>query len=124
MEQFIQYFVENWESILEKALIFVSYFLVFLYRAKVNGTKDNLGTLFKENTTQLLEMDAKLREDMQAEHDIWSKALEDSVAKYESAVSIIKKLQDELMLTKNALAVFLEDIMEVKDGEIHDDQRD
>ena len=48
MEERIQYIVENWEVILEAAISLVLYFIVFLFSAKVNGTKVNLTALFKE----------------------------------------------------------------------------
>lgn len=78
MEELKQIIVEHWSTIVEYAMLLVSYFLVFLYKSIVNKTKTTLTLLFKTNTKQMQE------------------ELTQSKANYDTAVSKISNLEVQL----------------------------
>ena len=82
MENIILVIQNNWQSILEYALMGLMYFLVFLYNNKVGNTRSFLLTHIKEKT---LQMDEK--------HTSASKELAEAKAKYEEAVAEIATLK-------------------------------
>ena len=56
MEEFKQYIVQNWPTIVEYAIMVVAYFLFFLYRSKVSGTRRDLTVMFKEKAQEVIQM--------------------------------------------------------------------
>ena len=64
MEEFKSYIVQNWSTIVEYAIMVVAYFLFFLYKAKVSGTRRDLTIMFKEKAQEVTNTDLKLREDV------------------------------------------------------------
>lgn len=103
MEELKMLIINNWSTILEYALMFVAYFLVFLYKGKVGNTETTLRTLFTENRTA-----------MKAEFD------EARVA-YTEARKKIVTLEIQLHQTKRALAALIADT-EVEDGNLSNDE--
>lgn len=53
MEEFKSYIVQNWPTIVEYAIMVVAYFLFFLYKAKVSGTRRDLTVMFKEKAQEV-----------------------------------------------------------------------
>lgn len=111
MEIYIAYILENWPKILECVLYAFFYFLVILYRAKVNGTTETLKVLFKEKTKEITDGDATLRADMQRD-------LDEAKAKYNEAVNEIEDLKCRLIRAEKAIVELLADDVEVcSDGD-------
>lgn len=96
------YFATNLPAILEWVLIFLAYFFVALYKSKVNGAKQNLGTLFKETTERIDTANFKERTEMQKE-------LAESKEKYAAAVSKIADLEDRVLRTEKVLHALIEE---------------
>jgi hypothetical protein len=67
MEYVREYIVTNWSTIIEYAVIVIAYFLFFLYRSKVSGTKRDLTVMFREKADKVMVTEAKLRRDMEDE---------------------------------------------------------
>ena len=88
MEELRQTIVEKWPTILECALMVVSYFLIFLYRSKIKSTKLNITTLFKERTAYVDETDRALREALSNTMKRCDE-LEKRILRNEKALSII-----------------------------------
>lgn len=110
MEQMKTFLVEHWPTIFEYALMFVAYFLVFLYRSKVNNTKQNLSTLFKERVSYIDETDKVLRADMREK-------LTCAESKYIEAVNKIDSLERTLTKTCEALDIMLNEEVEYETDE-------
>lgn len=53
MEEFIQFFVNNWQNIVQYMLIGVAYFFTFLFKSKVNDTSNIIMSTFKERTSKV-----------------------------------------------------------------------
>ena len=103
MEELKELIVNNWSTILEYALMFVAYFLVFLYKSKVGNAETTLRTLFKEKSTML-----------QSE-------FADAKSAYLEAREKIVTLEAQLQKTRRALAALIADT-EVEDGNISNDE--
>ena len=86
MEELKQIIITHWPTIVQYALMFVAYFLVFLYKNKITNTKTNLTTLFKDTVAHLSETETSLRNDISAQ-------LKLSKAKYQAAVDEIADLK-------------------------------
>ena len=89
MEEIVQMIIENHQTIIQYLCMFVAYFLVFLFRSRVNKTKTNLTVAYKES-------DKRLRTDMQKE-------LDTARACYDKAVDMISDLQDEVIMLRNTV---------------------
>lgn len=100
MELVLSKITENWQTIVEYLLMFVAYFLVFLYKNKVNITKDNLTVAFKENMSVISKTDKTLREDIHKE-------LEESKLKYNEAVSKISSLENMVHILKDTIKALI-----------------
>jgi exonuclease VII small subunit len=99
MEELLQTVQTNWPVIVEYALMFVAYFLVFLYKSKINNTNRDLRTVFKDNVKLLKDAESKLRDDVMIQ-------LEQSIKAYNSAISLIADLERRILVqekTMNAL---------------------
>lgn len=99
MEEFLQTIQTNWPVIVEYALMFVAYFLVFLYKNKINNTNRDLRTVFKDNVKLLKDAESKLRDDVNIQ-------LGQSIKAYNSAISSIADLERRILVqekTMNAL---------------------
>ena len=95
MEEVKQIIVEHWPEIVSYFFTFVSYFLLFLYRSKVNGTRNNVVTLFKEGNKEMITMKAE----------------------YEKAKRNYEKASKRLKNVEDALEVLLEDETEVSSND-------
>lgn len=96
MEELKQIIITHWPTIVQYALMFVAYFLVFLYKSKVNNTKTNLTTLFKDTVAHLSKTETGLREDIAVQ-------LELSKAKYQAAVDEIADLKARIETQEKAI---------------------
>lgn len=93
MEEIIKLIIENRQTIIQYVFTFLAYFLVFLFRSKVNNTKENLRVSFKET-------DKKLRKDVQRE-------LDESKTKYAEAIEKISSLQNDVVRLERTLRVLI-----------------
>lgn len=98
METFIAYIQEYWPTILEYALMFVAYFLVFLFRGKVNGTKNNLNLAF-----------AQFRTEMTNTKNTLDLELTESKAQYRAAVDTIADLHAEITSLRQIVYALIDD---------------
>lgn len=97
MENIILVIQNNWQSILEYALMGLMYFLVFLYSNKVKNTRVTLTSLFKDRVPYAEEQLAIAQK------------------RYEKAEEHVKILEARLERCEKALAVFIES-EEVENG--------
>lgn len=129
MEEFKSYIVQNWPTIVEYAIMVVAYFLFFLYRAKVSGTKRDLTVMFKEKAQEVTNTDLKLREDVGQTQKVMEDELAEAKRKYQAAVDEISDLKARLTRAEKALIEIIadevENIVEVPDdGEQSDHEED
>lgn len=119
MEEFKSYIVQNWPTVVEYTMMVVAYFLFFLYRAKVSGTRRDLTVMFKEKAQEVMNTDIKLREDVGQTRQIMVDELTEAKRKYQEAVDAIGGLKIRLDRTEKALIEIIadevENIVEVPD---------
>lgn len=119
MEEFKSYIVQNWPTIVESAIMVVAYFLFFLYKAKVNGTRRDLTVMFKEKAQEVANTDLKLREDVGQTRKVMADELAKAKRQYKAAVDEISDLKARLGRTEKALIEIIadevENIVEVPD---------
>ena len=100
MENIKQFIITNWPIILEYTLMFLAYFLVFLYRAKVKNTKTNLTLSMKGQKEHLEKVADDLSIQMKTE-------LAESKAKYQAAIDKIETLEADILALHKALKELL-----------------
>lgn len=109
MEEIKLFLIEYWPTILEYALMFVAYFLVFMFRKYTSGTKQNLNLAFGEFKTRFADAENNMR-----------LQLEESQAAYLGAVAKIEKLYARIDALEESVK-FLSGDMEVLDDVQHED---
>ena len=129
MEEFKSYIVQNWPTIVEYAIMVVAYFLFFLYKAKVSGTRRDLTVMFKEKAQEVTNTDLKLREDVGQTRKVMADELAKAKRQYQAAVDEISDLKARLNRAEKALIEIItdevENIVEVPDdGEQSDNEED
>lgn len=124
MEEFVQYIVQNWPTIVEYALMVVAYFLFFLYRSKVSGTRRYLTALFKEKAQEVTNTDLKLREDVGQTREIMTTELTEAKAHYQAAVNEIADLRARIHRAEKALVEIIIETEVVDDGEQSTNEED
>ena len=129
MEEFKSYIVQNWPTIVEYAIMVVAYFLFFLYKAKVSGTRRDLTVMFKEKAQEVTNTDLKLREDVGQTRKVMADELAEAKRQYQAAVDEISDLKARLNRAEKALIEIIadevENIVEVPDdGEQSDNEED
>lgn len=129
MEEFKSYIVQNWPTIVEYAIMVVAYFLFFLYRAKVSGTRRDLTVMFKEKAQEVTNTDLKLREDVGQTRKVMADELTEAKRQYQAAVDEIADLKARLNRAEKALIELFVDRVEeitevVEDGgeQSHDEE--
>lgn len=111
MEEIKLFIAEYWPTIVEYALMFVAYFLVFMFRKYTSGTKQNLNLAFGEFKTRFADNEKLMQE-----------RLEESQAAYLAAVSKIEKLYSRIETLEETVALLSgDDDMEVSDDVQHED---
>lgn len=129
MEEFKSCIVQNWPTIIEYTIMAIAYFLFFLYRAKVRGTKRDLTVMFKEKAQEVTNTDLKLREDVGHTRQVMADELTEAKRQYQAAVDEISDLKARLSRAEKALIEIIadevENIVEVPDdGEQSDNEED
>lgn len=129
MEEFKSYIVQNWPTIVEYAIMVVAYFLFFLYKAKVSGTRRDLTVMFKEKAQEVTNTDLKLREDVGQIQKVMAYELIEAKRQYQAAVNEISDLKARLSRAEKALIEIIadevENIVEVPDdGEQSNNEED
>lgn len=124
MEEFKQYIVQNWPTIVEYAIMVVAYFLFFLYRSKVSGTRRDLTVMFKEKAQEVTNIDLKLREDVGQTRQIMATELTEAKAQYKAAVDEIADLKARLNRAEKALTEIITETEVVDDGEQSTNEED
>ena len=129
MEEFKSYIVQNWPTIVEYAIMVVAYFLFFLYKAKVSGTRRDLTVMFKEKAQEVTNTDLKLREDVGQTRQVMADELAEAKHQYQAAVDEISDLKARLNRAEKALIEIIadevENIVEVPDdGEQSNNEED
>ena len=115
MEQFKQYVVQNWSTILEWVGIYVVYFLFFLYSNKVTGAKTSLSLLFKEKAQDITKTDTLLRKDVGLLQAKMGDELAEAKNAYGAAVAEIADLKQRLARTEKALVELMTDTIDTID---------
>lgn len=123
MEDLKTYIVTNWPTIIENAAMVVAYFLVFLYRSKVNMTKRDLSVLFKEKATEVAKTDANLRIELAKTSNLMHRELVEAKAQYQKAVGEIRDLRERLARVEGAVEELITEEV-VDDGEGKADAND
>lgn len=124
MEEFKQYIVQNWPTIVEYAIMVVAYFLFFLYRSKVSGTRRDLTVMFKEKAQEVTNTDLKLREDVGQTRQIMATELTEAKAQYKAAVDEIADFKARLNRAEKALVEIITETEVVDDGEQSTNEED
>ena len=124
MEEFKQYIVQNWPTIVEYAIMVVAYFLFFLYRSKVSSTKRDLTVMFKEKAQEVTNTDLKLREDMGQTRQIMVTELTEAKAQYKAAVDEIAGLKARLNRAEKALIEIITETEVIDDGKPSTNEED
>lgn len=124
MEEFKQCIVQNWPTIVEYAIMVVAYFLFFLYRSKVSGTRRDLTVMFKEKAQEVTNTDLKLREDVGQTRQIMATELTEAKAQYKAAVDEIADLKARLNRAEKALTEIITETEVVDDGEQSTNEED
>lgn len=119
MEELKLAIITHSSEILEYALMLLAYFLIFLYRSKINNKSDNLGILFKEKIGKVLEKDEELEHIVSTNSAFMQNQLIEAQKKYTDAVNLIQTLDQRLKRVENALVEIIEDLEVVDDGEVH-----
>lgn len=114
MQEFKSLIIQEWPKIVEYALMIFAYFLLFLFRSKVNCAKRDLGVIFKEKTAEVTAKECESQAYFESMKKEMQKEFEESKARYNAAINEIADLKDRLNRAENAL---VEMIMEVDDGE-------
>lgn len=109
MEQVKQVLIQYWPQIVDYALTFIAYFLVFLFRSKMSGTRRSLTIAFKQHAETVEVTDKRLNEQMQAQSAEVASELTEAKAKYAEAVNKIADLERRLLIAEKALNSFVEE---------------
>lgn len=115
MEELKEAIILYWPTIVQYALMIFAYFLVFLYRSKVNGTSLNFTTLFKEKTQEFIASNSELQKSVNTE-------LVESKAAYQAAIDKIKSLEEKTLHLEKALLILTEEVK--SDAELYKDESD
>ena len=115
MEQFKETIRLYWPQIVEYALLLLAYFLVFLFRGKVNSSHNDVKTLFKENVNDVIQ-----------EKIVMQKELKSTKQEYEAAIKKIESLERAVLsLTKALHELTDNDTEEVQfDAELSENETD
>lgn len=124
MEEFKTFVVTNWPTIIEYACMVVSYFLVFLYRNKVTGTKKNIDIAFKQFAARFADNETnnktildKCIADYTSALDIcktdYTSALNESKAAYEAAVNEIAEYKKRTARLEDTLTILLSEDLDI-----------
>ena len=109
MEEFKQFCITNWPTILEYTLMFLAYFLVFLYRGKVSGTRRDLTLLFKEKSAIITKTDTDLRKDVHDVEEKMKRELVEAKERYNAAVDKIARLEKNLIRLEQVILLLVDD---------------
>ena len=107
-------------EILEYAMMALAYFLIFLYRSKINDKSDSLGLLFKEKMGEVLKKDEELESIVSTNSTFMQNQLIEAQKKYADAVNLITSFERRLTRTENALIEIIEELEVIDDGEVHE----
>lgn len=107
-ETFKAFWIEYGNDILTWTFTAVSYFLVFFYRHKINGTKTALDVVFKENTSKLISSNDVLSKDVNFKYKTMCAAVDEARKLYETAVGQYKELSMQIDKTQKALMFIIE----------------
>lgn len=107
-------------EILEYAMMALAYFLIFLYRSKINNKSDNLGLLFKEKMGEVLKKDEELESIVSTNSTFMQNQLVEAQKKYIDAVNLIESLEQRITRTEKALVEIIEEWEVIDDGEVHE----
>lgn len=109
MAEFKSYIIANWSIVANYAMMLVGYFLVFLFKNKVNGTAQNLNLAF----TQLKDKFSENTEEAKKHLDV-------SIKKYQEAVATISDLTRKVQRLEETLLILLGD-SDIEETEVKDD---
>ena len=87
-----------WSTITDWALMIIAYFLVFLFKAKTNGTAQNINLAFTELKTKFDENTKNAETQLNA-----------SIEKYKEAVDTISILTKKVQRLEETLFILLDD---------------
>ena len=107
-------------EILEYAMMALAYFLIFLYRSKINNKSDNLGLLFKEKMSEVLKGNEELQTIVTNDCAFMQNQLIEAQKKYTDAVNLIESLEQRINRTERALVEIIEEWEVIDNGEVHE----
>ena len=96
MENIMNLILKNWSTILEYVLMFLSYFFVFLYRSKIQNTRNNLSIEYKANRTYMSQQ-IKLAQDK----------YEEKAAAFDKAVNDIETMKRAIVRHQATLEILV-----------------
>ena len=123
MEELKRVILTHGSEILEYALMLLAYFLILLYRSKINHKSDNLGLLFKERTGDILKKSEELESIVSTNSAFMQNQLVEAQKKYTDAVNLIENLEQRLKRAEDALIEIIDEL-EVYDEEIYRETSD
>ena len=115
MAEFKNFIIEEWPQIIEYALYFIAYFLIFLYRAKVKKSSGDMRVVVKENTSCVKKLDEELRSTFTAAINIAEEKYMQAKKEYERVINKITNLE-------KAVRVIIEGTEDIEDAELYIDE--
>ena len=111
MENIIDFVFENWTTIVEYALMFLAYFFVFLYRNKIQGTRELLKNEYKHNRSYVKKEISAMRDEREQE----KAAFEAAIGQIETLSATVKRHENALRILTNPMEVITNDRTSRKD---------
>lgn len=109
MEELKILLIEKWPEIIEAVLLGISYFLVFLYRSKVNGSQLSMKSLFKDTKTELTDLTIESQNKLLEIYKNAKIESDNAVFKYTEAVAKCEACEQRVARLENALIELLKE---------------
>lgn len=111
MNNIVNFVLKNWSPILEYALMFLAYFFVFLYRNKIQGTRNLLQKEYKHNRSYVKKEITAMRDERERE----KAAFDTAVKQIETLSATLKRHENALRILTNPMEVITDDCTSRKD---------
>lgn len=111
MNNMVDFVLKNWSPILEYALMFLAYFFVFLYRNKIQGTRNLLQKEYKHNRSYVKKEITAMRDEREQE----KAAFDAAVKQIETLSATLRRHENALRILTNPMEVITDDRTSRKD---------